>query len=118
VLAGVVAFAVFGASSVAQLLLHGLRDRQAIGIGLLALPLGCSRWSSARWRCSCRRGRRRARAGAGLHGRSGGHQPFGARRLAPAGKRAETFSSHFVLSTVAVSGPVIGVGFAAQSFGL
>jgi hypothetical protein len=39
-------------------------------------------------------------------------------RLAPADQRAETISSYFVVSSVAIAVPVIGVGFAAQSFGL
>ena len=69
--AAVTVFTLFAASSVAQLLLHGLRDRLAI-----------------------------------------------VNRLAPAAKRAAAISSYFVGSYVAIWVPVIGVGFAAESFGL
>jgi hypothetical protein len=37
---------------------------------------------------------------------------------ATADQRGETISSYFVLSYVAIAVPAIGVGFAAQSFGL
>jgi MFS family permease len=38
-------------------------------------------------------------------------------RLAPATDRAQTVSAYFVVSYLAISVPVIGLGFAAQSFG-
>jgi MFS family permease len=116
--AGVIVFAVFGASSVAQLLLHGLRDRLAIGIGLLVLPLGLLLVVLAL--------KQRSLAifvsGAVVAGLGQGLVFMGGlatiNRLAPAEKRAATISSYFVVSYVAISVPAIGVGFAAESFGL
>jgi MFS family permease len=116
--AGVLVFAVLGASSVSQLLLHRLRDRQAIGVGLLALPLGLLLIVLAL--------KQRSLAlfvsGAVVAGLGQGLVFMGGlatiNRLAPADQRAETISSYFVVSSVAIAVPVIGVGFAAQSFGL
>jgi MFS family permease len=116
--AGLVVFAVFGASSVAQLLLHGLRDRLAIGIGLLALPLGLLLIVLAL-------GQRSLAlfvSGAVVAGLGQGLVFMGGlatiNRLAPADQRAATLSSYFVVSYLAISLPVIGVGFAAESLGL
>jgi predicted MFS family arabinose efflux permease len=116
--AGVVVFAVFGASSVSQLLLQGLRDRLAIGIGLLALPLGLLLIVLAL--------ERRSLAlfllGAVVAGLGQGLVFMGGlatiNRVAPAEQRAATIASYFVVSSIAISVPAIGVGFAAQSFGL
>jgi MFS family permease len=118
VVAGVVVFAVFGASSAAQLLLHGLRDRLAIGVGLLALPLGLLLIVLAlqqRLLALFLSGAVVAGLGQGLVF-MGGLATIN--RLAPADQRGETISSYFVVSTVAISVPVIGVGFAAESLGL
>jgi MFS family permease len=116
--AGAVVFAVFGASSVAQLLLQGLRDRLAIGIGLLALPLGLLLIVLALEQRSLGLfllGAIVAGLGQGLVF-MGGLATIN--RLAPVDQRAETISSYFVVASVAISAPVIGVGFAVQSFGL
>jgi MFS family permease len=116
--AGAVVFAVFGASSLAQLLLHGLRDRQAIGIGLLALPLGLLLIVLALQQRSLAL----FLAGAVVAGLGQGLVFMGGlatiNRLAPADQRGETISSYFVVSYVAIAVPVIGVGFAAESLGL
>ena len=116
--AGLVVFAVFGASSVAQLLLQGLRDRLAIGIGLLALPLGLLLIVLALAHGSLGL----FLLGAVVAGLGQGLVFMGGlatiNRLAPADQRAATISSYFVVSSVAISVPVIGVGFAVQSFGL
>jgi predicted MFS family arabinose efflux permease len=116
--AGAIVFVVFGASSVSQLLLHGLRDRVAIGIGLLALPLGLLLVVLALEQRSLAL----FLSGAVVAGLGQGLVFMGGlatiNRLAPADQRAETISSYFVVSYVAISVPVIGVGFAAESFGL
>jgi hypothetical protein len=116
--AGVVVFAVFGASSVAQLLLHGLRDRLAIGIGLLALPLGLLLIVLALAQRSLALfllGAVVAGLGQGLvFMGSGDHQPSGARRPA---RRDDLQLLRGVLRRH-LAAPVIGVGFTAQSLGL
>lgn len=116
--AGAIVFVVFGASGVSQLLLHGLRDRVAIGVGLLALPLGLLLVVLALEQRSLAL----FLSGAVVAGLGQGLVFMGGlatiNRLAPADQRAETISSYFVVSYVAISVPVIGVGFAAESFGL
>jgi MFS family permease len=116
--AGIVVFVVFGASSLSQLLLHGLRDRVAIAFGLLALPLGLLLIVLALQQRSLAL----FLAGAIVAGFGQGLVFMGGlatiNRLAPADQRAETISSYFVVSYVAIAVPVIGVGFAAESFGL
>lgn len=115
--AGVVVFAAFGASSVAQLLLHGLRDRLAIGIGLLAIPLGLLLIVLA----LKQRSLALFLSGAAVGGIGQGLAFMGGlatiNRLAPTDRRGETISSYFAVTYIAPV-PVIGVGFAAQSLGL
>jgi predicted MFS family arabinose efflux permease len=116
--AGAVVFAVLGASSAAQLLLHGLRERQALGIGLLALPLGLLLILLALGRDSLAL----FVSGALVSGLGQGLAYMGGlatiNRLAPAGERGENLASYFVVSYAAISAPVIGLGFAAEAFGL
>jgi MFS family permease len=116
--AGLVVFVVFGASGVAQLLLQGLRDRLAIGVGLLALPLGLLLIVLA----LNQRSLALFVSGAVVAGLGQGLVFMGGlatiNRLAPADQRAETISSYFVVSYLALAAPVIGVGFAAESLGL
>jgi MFS family permease len=116
--AGAVVFAAFGASSVAQLLLPGLRDRQAIGIGLLALPLGLLQIVLALQQRSLGL----FVSGALVSGLGQGLAFMGGlaaiNRLAPPDKRGETLSTYFIVSYVLTSAPVIGLGFAADSLGL
>jgi hypothetical protein len=101
--AGAVVFAAFGASSVAQLLLHGLRDRLAIGIGLLALPLGLLLIVLALGQRSLAL----SLSGAVVAGLGQGLVFMGGlatiNRLAPPDKRGETLSSYLVVSYIAIS---------------
>lgn len=115
---GVVVFAAFGASGLAQLLLRGLGNRAAMTAGLVAAPVGLllivlSLESSSLALFV---------AGAVAGGAGSGLAFMGSLALvnerAPAGRRAETISAYFVVGYVAIGLPVVGDGFAAQLVGL
>jgi len=117
-LAGLVVFILFTASIVGQLLVVRLSDRRALvwgcallagGVGLLALALWAE--SLAALIVSA------AVVGIGLGGVIGAGLAAINQR-APIEQRGETASSFFVVMYVGLSLPVIGVGVAAQSFGL
>jgi MFS family permease len=117
-LAGLVVFILFSSSIVGQLLVVRLSDRRALvwgctllasGVGLLALALWIE--SLAALIVSA------AVVGIGLGGVIGAGLAAINQR-APVEQRGETASSFFVVMYVGLSLPVIGVGLAAQSFGL
>ncbi len=117
-LAGLVVFILFSSSIVGQLLVVRLSDRRALvwgcallagGVGLLALALWVE--SLAALIVSA------AVVGIGLGGVIGAGLAAINQR-APVDQRGETASSFFVVMYVGLSLPVIGVGVAAQSFGL
>jgi MFS family permease len=117
-LAGLVVFILFSSSIVGQLLVVRLSDRRALvwgctllasGVGLLALALWIE--SLAALIVSA------AVVGIGLGGVIGAGLAAINQR-APVAQRGETASSFFVVMYVGLSLPVIGVGLAAQSFGL
>ncbi|MGN6431660.1 MAG: MFS transporter [Gaiellaceae bacterium] len=117
-LAGLVVFILFSTSILGQLLVVRLSDRRALvwgcallasGVGLLALALWLE--SLAALIASA------AVVGIGLGGVIGAGLAAINQR-APVKQRGETASSFFVVMYVGLSLPVIGVGVAAQSFGL
>jgi MFS family permease len=117
-LAGLVVFILFSTSILGQLLVVRLSDRRALvwgcallagGVGLLALALWAE--SPAALTASA------AVVGIGL-GVVIGAGVAAINQRAPVEQRGETASSFFVVMYVGLSLPVIGVGVAAQSFGL
>jgi MFS family permease len=117
-LAGLIVFILFGASIVGQLLVMRLSDRRALvwgcallagGVGLLALALWAESLSALIASAAV--------VGIGL-GVVIGAGLAAINQRAPVEQRGETASSFFVVMYVGLSLPVIGVGVAAQSFGL
>jgi len=117
-LAGLIVFILFAGSIVGQLVVTRLSDRRALvsgcllmvaGTGLVALALGIESLATLT-------------AGATVVGLGQGFV-IGAglaaiNQRAPVERRGETASSFFVVMYVGLSLPVIGVGVAANSFGL
>lgn len=116
--AGVVVSAVFGASGVAQIALRGIRDRIAIQAGFLLIPLGLLLIVLALYQHSL--GLFLAGTVAGGFGQGLGFAGSLTmiNRVAPAAQRASTLSSYFVVAYIAISGPVVALGYGAQVFGL
>jgi MFS family permease len=117
-LAGLVVFILFSTSILGQLLVVRLSDRRALvwgcallagGVGLLALALWAE--SLAALTASA------AVVGIGL-GVVIGAGLAAINQRAPVEQRGETASSFFVVMYVGLAVPVIGVGVAAQSYGL
>ncbi|HEX6679531.1 MAG TPA: MFS transporter [Gaiellaceae bacterium] len=117
-LAGLVVFILFSTSILGQLLVLRLSDRRALvwgcvllagGVGLLALAL----WAESLAALIAAA----AVVGTGL-GVVIGAGLAAINQRAPIEQRGETASSFFVVMYVGLSLPVIGVGVAAQSFGL
>lgn len=116
--AGAVVFALFGASGAAQLLLHGLGDGRAMTSGLIAIPIGLLLIVLALHENSLALFIGGAVAGGGGSGLAFMGSLDLINQLASADQRAEAISAYFVVSYVAISVPVVGVGFAAQAWGL
>jgi MFS family permease len=116
--AGAIVFAVFGASGAAQIALKGMRDRLAMHGGFLLIPLGLLLIVLALHQRSLML----FLAGALVGGFGQGLGFLGSlamiNRLAPAAQRAATLSSYFVVAYLAISIPVVALGFGAQIFGL
>jgi MFS family permease len=115
---GLVVFAVFGSSTVGQLLSVRLGERTALLAGCAALVVGVSCVGSALLVRSLPllvAGAVVVGLGQGMSFRAGLGMVTGA---APDDRRGEVSSSFFLVLYVAISVPVIGVGAAAQAFGL
>jgi MFS family permease len=114
---GLIVFAVFAASGSVQLLLRRRRDRSAITAGVAVIPVGLVLIVLALGTDSLPL----FIAGAVVGGAGSGLAFMGSltliNRLAPAAERAETVSAYFVVCYLAISLPVIGLGFATQAFG-
>jgi MFS family permease len=117
-LAGLLVFILFFASILGQLVVGRLSDRRALvsgcvllvgGVGLLALALGIESLATLIASAAVVGLGQGLVIGAGL---------AAINQRAPVERRGETASSFFVVMYVGLSLPVIGVGLAANSFGL
>jgi len=116
-ISGLMVFAVFAASGSVQLLLRRLPDRSAITFGVAVIPVGLLLIVLA-----LRADSLPLFIAAVLAGGAGSGLAFMGsltliNRLAPAADRAQTVSAYFVVCYLAISVPVIGLGFAAEAFG-
>ena len=114
---GLVVFLVFGASTVAQILLRGMPQNRAVNLGCSALVLGTLLVALALWQASMPAliaGAVIAGAGQGVSFSKG--LAAITDQVDPA-RTAEVTSTFFVVLYVALSLPVLGLGFAVQSFG-
>lgn len=115
---GLVVFALFGASTIGQAVSSWLRDRPALLAGTAALVVGVVGVGAGVGTGSLALfvvGAVVAGLGQGMSFRAG----LGAvSQGSPAARRSEVASSFFLVLYVGISLPVIGVGFAAQGFGL
>jgi MFS family permease len=116
-ISGLMVFAVFAASGGVQLLFRRLYGRSAITFGVAVVPLGLLLIVLAIGMGSLLL----FIAGALAGGAGSGLAFMGSltliNRLAPAVERAATVSAYFVVCYLAVSLPVIGLGFATQAVG-
>ena len=114
---GLVVFAVFTASGSVQLLFRRRPERSAITAGVVAIPVGLLLVVLALSADSLPL----FIAGALAGGAGSGLAFMGSltliNRRAPAPDRAATMSAYFVVCYLAVSLPVIGLGFATEAFG-
>ena len=117
-LAGLVVFAVFAASTAGQLALERVPQRRALPIGCLILIVGVGLVGAGVSTASLillLAGAVVAGLGQGLGFRAG---LASVTAHSPSDRRGEVTSSLFTILYVAISIPVIGVGVAAQGFGL
>jgi MFS family permease len=117
-LAGLVVFAVFAASTAGQLALERVPQRRALPIGCLILIVGVGLVGAGVSTASLillLAGAVVAGFGQGLGFRAG---LASVTTHSPSDRRGEVTSSLFTILYVAISIPVIGVGVAAQGFGL
>jgi MFS family permease len=117
-LAGLVVFAVFAASTAGQLALERVPQRRALPIGCLILIVGVGLVGAGVSTASLillLAGAVVAGLGQGLGFRAG---LASVSAHSPSDRRGEVTSSLFAILYVAISIPVIGVGVAAQGFGL
>jgi MFS family permease len=117
-LAGLVVFAVFAASTAGQLALERVPQRRALPIGCLILIVGVGLVGAGVSTASLillLAGAVVAGLGQGLGFRAG---LASVSAHSPSDRRGEVTSSLFTILYVAISIPVIGVGVAAQGFGL
>jgi MFS family permease len=116
-ISGLMVFAVFAASGSVQLLFRRLHDRSAITFGVAVIPVGLLLIVLALRADSLPL----FIAGVLAGGAGSGLAFMGSltliNRLAPAADRAQTVSAYFVVCYLAISVPVIGLGFAAEAFG-
>jgi MFS family permease len=116
--AGVVASSIFAASAVAQLAARRMESQRAVAIGCAILVLGMATLAVA-LHLSSLVALLVGAAVAGIgQGMSFGRGLAAVAELAPADRRAEVSSTYFVVAYVAISLPVVGVGLAAQHWGL
>jgi len=116
-ISGLTLFGVFAASGSVQLLFRRLHDRRAITYGVAVLPVGLLLIVLALGADSLP-----LFIAAVLVGGAGSGLAFMGsltliNRVAPAADRAQTVSAYFVVCYLAISVPVIGLGFAAEAFG-
>jgi MFS family permease len=114
---GLIVFAVFAASGSAQLLFRRLRDRSAITSGVAIIPVGLLLIVLALDTDSLPLFIAGALAGGAGSGLAFMGSLMLINRLAPVADRAGTVSAFFVVCYLAISLPVIGLGFATQAFG-
>ncbi len=118
VLTGLVVFALFAASTAGQLALERVPQQRALPIGCLILIVGVGLVGTGIGTASLivlLTGAVVAGLGQGLGFRAG---LASVTAQSPSDRRGEVTSSLFTLLYVAISIPVIGVGVAAQGFGL
>jgi MFS family permease len=116
--AGAVASSIFAASAVAQLAARRMEPQRAVAIGCAILVLGMAILAVALDLSSLVTllvGAAVAGVGQGM---SFGRGLAAVAELTPADRRAEVTSTYFVVAYVAISLPVVGVGLAAQDWGL
>ncbi|GLV60281.1 MFS transporter [Dictyobacter sp. S3.2.2.5] len=117
-LTGLIVFAVFAASTCGQLLLEHISQRRALPLACIGLIVGLILVAGgllARSLTLLVAGAIVAGLGQGLSLRAG---LAAINAKSPATQRGEISSSYFVVLYIAISIPVIGVGIAAQLFGL
>src|SRR5919112_2932189 len=117
-LAGLVVFAVFAASTAGQLALERVPQRRALPVGCLILIVGVGLVGAGVSTASLfvlLAGAMVAGLGQGLGFRAG---LTSVAAHSPSDRRGEVTSSLFTILYVAISIPVVGVGVAAQGFGL
>lgn len=115
---GLVVFIVFGASTVAQIALRRMPRNRAVNLGCVALVLGMLLIALALWQTSMLAlitGAVIAGAGQGMSFSKG--LAAITDQVDPE-RKAEVTSTFFVVLYVALSLPVLGLGFAVQSFGI
>lgn len=114
---GAVVFLIFGSSTVAQIALRNLAQSRAVNLGCVGLVLGTLLIALALWQASLPAllaGTVIAGAGQGMSFSKG--LAAISEQVDPA-RKAEVTSTFFVVLYVALSLPVLGLGFAVQAFG-
>jgi len=114
---GLVVFVVFGSSTVAQIALRNLPQTRAVNLGCTGLAVGMLLIALALWQASMLAliaGAVIAGAGQGMSFSKG--LAAVTDQVDPA-RKAEVTSTFFVVLYVALSLPVLGLGFAVQAFG-
>jgi hypothetical protein len=117
-LSGVVVFGVFAASTLGQLALELMSASVALPLGCAVMVAGCGLIAAGIGASSLAlfvAGAALAGFGTGLSFRAG---LATVNSKSPAARRAEVASSFFVVSYVALSLPIVGIGIAAQAAGL
>ncbi|MDQ2722415.1 MAG: MFS transporter [Actinomycetota bacterium] len=116
--AGLVVFLVFAASTVAQIVLRNMTQRRAVNLGCAGLVVGTLLIALALWQASMLAliaGAIIAGAGQGTSFSKG--LAAITEQVDPE-RKAEVTSTFFVVLYVALSLPVLGLGFAVQAFGI
>ncbi len=117
-LAGATASSLFVASAVSQLWARRIAPARAVAVGCAILAVGMAMIAAALYLSSLP-GLILAAVVAGVgQGISFSRGLAAVAELTPADRRAEVSSTYFVVAYVAISLPVVGVGFAAQHWGL
>jgi MFS family permease len=113
-LAGAVAFAVFAAAAIAQIVLMRLDVRATLTVGIVLLPVGLGVLSGATWVGSLPlfvAGGVIAGAGAGLSFKGALTTAVG---IAPPGARAEVLAGYFLASYIGLSVPIVILGLVGE----
>lgn len=116
--AGAMAWSIFAASAVTQIFATRIPPQRAVAVGCAVLVAGMAILAVALHFSSLPGLVAAALVSGAGQGISFSRGLAAVAELTPADRRAEVSSTYFVVAYVALSLPVVGVGFAAQSWGL
>ncbi|MFN6546175.1 MFS transporter [Mycolicibacterium nivoides] len=116
--AGAMAWSIFAASAVAQIFATRIPPQRAVAVGCAILVVGMVILAAALYFSSLPGLIAAAVVSGAGQGISFSRGLAAVAEQAPAERRAEVSSAYFVVAYVALSMPVVGVGFAARDWGL